>query len=347
MPDLPNPWSVPTLTEQHYVQLAAQHRLSSVDTPLRASPNFQTHGLLVGHHDFERWLAVAQEGRDVALVSGFMTSGFLHLGSLTVLTQMAYYQRHYGARLFIPIADLEAACVRGTAAPDRRKLVSDFLRHFWAAGIDVENSQIYLQSRNLTVLQYALLFTGMVDLPDMERLYDRRLTLGEAFTSLVMAADICLPSAQGCEATLITLGLDEISHLVLTKALLGMLEQQPPRTTYHRLLTGLNGSKMGKSLPENSIMLLDTADSVAGKLRSLSCMRVPARQHPAFNILEWFAPDGIDLQRMYDDWPNTSDDTIELAVDVTTDLLENHRARYEEFDPTEMAEQLIGGLEYV
>jgi len=35
----------------------------------------------------------------VALVSGFMTSGFLHLGSLTVLKQMAYYQKEYGAEV--------------------------------------------------------------------------------------------------------------------------------------------------------------------------------------------------------------------------------------------------------
>ena len=204
-----NPWQIPTLTEKHYNYLRKLYNLAEMNFKLKNNPNFIKRNLIIGHDNFGKWIKKAEQGKKVALVSGFMTSGFLHMGSLAVLEQMVYYQNKYNANVIIPIADLEAMCVRKTKGSDLKKIIVEFLAHFFAAGLNPDKTKLYLQTKNLDVLKEAALFTSKIDIPELEKIYDRRLTLAEAFSSLVMAADILIPQIEGYEATLITLGIDE------------------------------------------------------------------------------------------------------------------------------------------
>ena len=188
-----NPWKIPLLTPETYKNLKDFYFLKDVKIKLRDNPSFLRRNLIIGHDNFPDWIKKAEEGKKVALVSGFMSSGFLHLGSLTILKQMAYYQREYGATVIIPIADLEAICVRKIKESEIKEIIIDFIAHFFAAGLSPERTLIYLQTRNLGIMREAGLFTGRIGMEELEKIYDRKLILGEAYSSLVMAADILLP----------------------------------------------------------------------------------------------------------------------------------------------------------
>jgi len=345
-----NPWKIPTLTHQHYEFLKKEYGLVDVNFELKNNPTFIRRNLIVGHDNFDNWIKKAKECKKIALVSGFMTSGFLHLGSLTVIKQMAYYQKEYGAEIIIPIADLEAMCVRKTDYSKVKNIITEFLAHFFAAGLDPKKTKIYLQTKNNNVLKEAALFTSKIDMLQLEKVYDRRLTLAEAFSSLVMAADILVPQKEGYEATLITLGIDEISHFILTKNMISILgdEFYPPSITYNRILTGLNGSKMGKSIPENSILLTDNFNIVKEKLLKLKDKELDLCNNTGFNILEWYSEEDILLNKILELENGNKIEANNLAIDesikLCKDLLKKHQKAYKDNFGTakKIAEKLIG-----
>lgn len=327
-----NPWKIPTLTQEKYNELVSYYALKPFNFKLRRNPIFARRGLIVGHDNFLKWLRKAEDGENVALVSGFMTSGFLHLGSLAVIKQMAYYQKEYDAEVIIPIADLEAICVRKTDKSKIKEILIDFLAHFFAAGLSPNNTTLYLQSGNLEVLKQAGLFTGKVNLEDLDKIYDRRLSLGEAYSSLVMASDILCPQNSGCKGTLITLGIDEISHFVLVKQLIPLLGDNfyLPSITYNKILTGLNGSKMGKSMPENSIPLFDKPEVAKAKLLKLKNRDMELSQNTAFNILEWYCEDDSIITKILE-IPNrieANNLAVEEACNVVEHVLIKHQQSY-------------------
>lgn len=132
-----NPWKIPTLTPEHYNFLKRMYNLKDVNFSLKDNPNFIKRNLLIGHDNFKRWINKAKKKKKVALISGFMTSGFLHLGSLTVLKQMAYYQKKYNADVIIPIADLEAMCVRKNKRILKKVITHKFKLEEFEKAVDV------------------------------------------------------------------------------------------------------------------------------------------------------------------------------------------------------------------
>ncbi|MCK5150021.1 hypothetical protein KAJ87_03805 [Candidatus Pacearchaeota archaeon] len=332
-----NPWKIPTLTSEHYKFLKKTYGLKDLDFLLKSKPNFIKRNLLIGHDNFDEWVNKAKEKKKIALVSGFMTSGFLHLGSLTILKQIAYYQKKYNVDVIIPIADLEAMCVRKTKYSEVKNTIIKFLAHFFAAGLDPKKTKLYLQTKNIKVLREASLFTSKIDMPELEKIYGRKLTLAEAFSSLVMTSDILVPQMDGYEATLIILGIDEISHFILTKEVISLLgdEFYLPSITYNKILTGLNGSKMGKSIPENSILLTDTPKIAKKKLLQLKNKRLDLFQNTAFNILEWYSKEDSILNKIFemekDDKDKANNLAIDEAIKVTNNLLREHRKKCQKY----------------
>lgn len=330
-----NPWKVSSLDEKDYHLLKRQFRLKSFEFNLINSPVFARRKLIIGHDNFDAWLKSAKKNKKVALVSGFMTSGKFHVGSLVVLRQMAYYQERYNARLFIPIADLEAICVRKTDEREVKKVLVEFLAHFHAAGIDINKCDIYLQSRNLDVLRQASIFTKHFKNKDFKRVYSRDLTIGEAFSSLVMVSDILYPQLLGYKNTLITLGIDEINHFILVKEIVKKINSNFifPSITYHKLITGLTGSKMGKSIPENSILLTDSLKAAEDKLASLRDKNLPLAKNAAFNILQWYCTNDFIIEKILAEKNEKERNNlaIDYAIRTIIGILGNHQEKYKKF----------------
>jgi tryptophanyl-tRNA synthetase len=207
---------------------------------------------------------------------------------------MKYYQEEYNANLFIPIADLEALAVRKTEKADVRRILTEFLCHIMAAGIQLNVCKIYLQTSNARALARSLLYAGRITMAELTNIYRREMELGEAVSSLVMASDIADPHRDGMESIPVILGIDEINHFYLAKELIRRMESDCPvvAITYHRMITGLSGSKMGKSLPLNSVRLNETPSSLRQKLsETLPLQSLDGNW--AWDVVAWFADDDV------------------------------------------------------
>ena len=110
------------------------------------------------------------------------------------------------------------------------------------------------------------------------------------------------------------------------------------------MITGLQGSKMGKSIPENSILLTDSLLTIERKLNSLKDKNYPLIRNCAFNILQWFCEDDSLIEQITEerDMKKANNLAIINAIEVTKDLLRQHQKRYEEF--LEEAEKIVPTL---
>jgi tryptophanyl-tRNA synthetase len=144
-----------------------------------------------------------------------------------------------------------------------------------------------------------LLYCSDITLNELKAIYGRELELSEAISGLTMVSDIVEPFHDDVSAVLVTLGIDEINHFSLTRELAKRTAgvSRCPAITYHRMITGLMGSKMGKSLPKNSVRL----DEDPGELRAKLDASAPPPSlegNWAWDVLRWFAEDDASLSEI-------------------------------------------------
>ena len=77
---------------------------------LNEVPDFYTfkNGLMYSHRDFELFYKKAKNGTKSAIVSGFNASATMHIGHAAVFDTNLFFQKEFGANVFIPISDDES-----------------------------------------------------------------------------------------------------------------------------------------------------------------------------------------------------------------------------------------------
>ena len=285
-------WKVNGKWAPVYKKLREEFRLSKFNSnESMISANFIDRNLIIGQEFFGRWLDKAKKG-EAALVSGFAPSGTPHLGTLCVFKQMAYYQKNYNAKLFIPIADLEAIYVRHTAFKDVKANTINLLAHLAASGISLKKSNIYLQSNNLHTLEKTFMLANNLSISEFNSMYGRHKNLGHMLSALLMVSDILFPLNKGYDAVLVPIGIDEIKHIKLTRKLAKRLGIDTfPSATYADLIPGLFNSKMSKSVSENSIALSENPEIAERRVR-LAISKNTVGLYYA--LTRWFSSDNED-----------------------------------------------------
>ena len=212
------------------------------------------------------------------VVSGMRPTGKLHLGHLVgALGKWADLQADYDCMYFV--ADWHALT---SEYADTSKLTSyayDNVADWVAAGIDPEQSTLFVQSLVPEHAELYLLLSMVVPIPWLERvptykeqmdqLSDRDLsTIGFLGYPLLQGADVIIYGAN-----YVPVGEDQVPHLELTREVVrrfqgfyGELfpEPQPLLTRFPRL-PGLDNRKMSKSYA-NTIDLSDDAETVRKKV---------------------------------------------------------------------------------
>lgn len=266
-------WRVEGKWLPDYGKLRRQFALERFDFALEGErEGFLMNHLVIGHKFFGTWLKDAKMGK-AALVSGFTPSGTPHIGTLCIFKQMAYYQRRYGVKLYVPIADLESRYIRNTGSTAIKFNTINLLSHLSASGVDLRNAVVYLQSDNAPTLRKTLELASIMNETTLHSIYGRKVGMQEALSGLLMASDILLPLDKGSHSVLVTLGIDEIGYVKFSHKLADTLGiRNFPSVTYTDLVPGITCAKMSKSQKENSIALSENpaaasrkvADSVAG-----------------------------------------------------------------------------------
>ena len=212
------------------------------------------------------------------VVSGMRPTGKLHLGHLVgALGKWADLQQDYACLYFV--ADWHALTSDYAETRELTSYAYDNVADWIAAGIDPEESTIFIQSLVPEHAELYLLLSMVIPIPWLERvptykeqieqLSDRDLsTLGFLGYPLLQAADVIMYRAQ-----YVPVGEDQVPHLELTREVVrrfqgffGELfpEPQPLLTRFPRL-PGLDNRKMSKSYG-NTIDLSDDATTVRKKV---------------------------------------------------------------------------------
>ncbi|MBW9220829.1 tryptophan--tRNA ligase [Methanothermococcus sp. SCGC AD-155-M21] len=231
--------------------------------------------VIFGHRDFENIIKSINEKKKFAVVSGMMPSGKMHFGHKMIVDQLIYYQR-YNVKIHIPIADLEAYWARGMDFEKTKKLaIEEYITNYIALGLNLEDTDIYLQSKKEVVKDLSLRLAKRVNFSEMRGIYgfSGDTNIGHIFAPILQVADILHPQLEEKLPVLVPVGIDQDPHIRLTRDIAGRSKDFnfiPPSSTYHRFITGLLGGKMSSSKEDTAIFLSDKP-SKSLKKKVMSC----------------------------------------------------------------------------
>ena len=250
------------------------------------------------------------------VVSGMRPTGKLHLGHLVgALRQWAELQSTYDCMYFV--ADWHALTSEYADTDELTSYAYDNVADWIAAGIDPEQSTLFVQSLVPEHAELYVLMSMVVPIPWLERVptYKEQIehlaekdlsTIGFLGYPLLQGADIVIYKAQH-----VPVGEDQVAHLELVREVVrrfhgfyGELfpEPQPLLTRFPRL-PGLDNRKMSKSY-RNTIDLSDDAEAVQKKVMRMYTdpKRIRAdipgtvEGNPVFLYHDAFNPDEVEVE---------------------------------------------------
>jgi len=295
---------------------------------LPGNPNF-INGLAASYN-FNRIAPLIENKNRFAVVSGFGVTGEMHLGSKLLIDQLAYYQK-LGGKLFLPIADFDGIVVKGKSQQFIKRHTLNFLRHFKAGGIDLKKCEIYTQLGNRSVTSMALQFLKKISEEDYRGVYGDY-SLKEFIALLVTVADMLYPQTIGFNNTLIVVSMDEKKHIDFCYKVISKEGNRfkKPTATFQKPLLGLSGEKMGKSLPEETIYLLDSPEKARKKFWERALIdKIHPENCRVFNLYQLFFLKSIqDIKKIKSNC-NKRENVCNICKRECANILKNYLENYQ------------------
>ncbi len=215
------------------------------------------------------------------IMSGMRPTGNLHLGNyFGALENWVKLQNEY--ECYFSIVDWHALTTGYEDTKDLRDNIIGVAADWISAGIDPENSTIFVQSGIKEISELHLLLSMIVPLSWLERcptykdqlvqLREKNIaTYGFLGYPNLQAADILIHRAE-----VVPVGEDQLAHLELSREIarrfnhiFGETFPEPQaKLNQIKLLPGLDGRKMSKSY-NNTIALSDSPEIIIEKVRSM------------------------------------------------------------------------------
>ncbi|MCX8197876.1 MAG: tryptophan--tRNA ligase [Candidatus Micrarchaeota archaeon] len=264
-----DPWS----SEQQidYSRLFEEFGMSRMDRGILGKLGFHLaeRGILFAHRDLDLWLKEAEEGQEVAVMSGIKPSSEFHLGSKLTADELVFFQKKFKAKVFYCIADLEAYADNGIPLEQSHETAVSNLADLLALGLDEKNAHIYKQSEEKRVMQMAYIFSKRATPAMLRAIYGER-SLSLYFAALAQVGDILLPQHKdfgGPKRVLVPVGADQDPHIRFARDIAFKERLVQPSAVYHKIIRSLKGeSKMSKKDPSSMLSLSDSLEDARKKL---------------------------------------------------------------------------------
>ena len=311
--------------------------------------------------------------RESRALTGVRPTGELTIGNyLGAIQPVVKMQEEFEGPVSVFVADIHGLTDQEPQTVSATRLVA--ARALLAAGIDTSRTSMYLQSQVVSQTLYlANLFDRHITPAELERvptLKDKikdgqgasKANLSLFRYPILMAADIAIQ-----DATHVPVGEDQLSHLELTRRLVRRFNAryatdddilvEPESLTRKALrIAALNArdGKMSKSRPQSAILLRDTKDEVARKVKKAQTalpgeMNETLESH--FMIAELLStePAGIDevsaLRKAHLDGEMVMADFKTILTDRLNSFLADFHNRYENIGDKEVKLALTDGGE--
>ena len=312
--------------------------------------------------------------REPKALTGVRPTGELTIGNyLGAIQPVVNMQEEFDGPIGVFVADIHGLTDQEPKTVSATRLVA--ARALLAAGVDTSRTSIYLQSQieNQT-LYLANLFDRHTTPAELERVPTLKDKLKNDHSAsnvnlslfrypVLMAADIAIQ-----DATHVPVGEDQLSHLELTRRLVrrfntkydatsdGILVEPKSLARKSLRIAALNArdGKMSKSRPKSAILLRDSADEVAKKVRKAQTA-LPGEMNDTldshFMVAELLSTDSEDkdevlnLKKAHLDGEMVMADFKNLLTDRLNDFLTDFRDRYENIDEKDVKLALAEGGE--
>ena len=215
------------------------------------------------------------------LISGIQPSGKLHIGNyLGALKNFVELQNSGKYKCFFFVADYHSITEEFNPA-EKREAVREILLDYLAAGINPEESTIFVQSALPAHTELAWILSTIAPLGDLERMTQfkdkstsapQNVNVGLFTYPILMAADILL-----YDANAVPVGEDQLQHLELTRTLArkfnkkfgkAFVEPKPLLTKTSRVMRLDDPKKkMSKSRPAGCLFLDDAPEEMRSKIK--------------------------------------------------------------------------------
>ncbi len=283
---------------ESYEKLFSQFGIQPIDnnilSMLPQKHRFFSRKIIFGHRDFDKWLKAYKNGEKVAVLTGLMPSGHVHLGHLMVFEELRFYQE-IGVHVSVAIADAEAYAVRRIPRKKLMEYAREYIMYAYAIGLDPKKTRIYFQTNSDTPYYRLIqMFSRKVSMAEMEAIYGELepSKIVAAFTQVADILHLQLPEYGGYKWVLVPVGADQDPHLRLTRDIADRFENElglkRPASTYHKFIRGLDGNKMSSSKPEYAIFLSDDEETIRSKvMKALTGGRATAEEQRKYGGEPW------------------------------------------------------------
>ena len=270
------PWDVTgevdydRLIKEFGTSLLSQNILSK----LRSPHSLLKRGLYFSHRDFDLWLADAQSGKKVSILTGRGPSEKMHLGHLIPFLLAKSLQDAYNCNVYIPISEDEKFFVKKTLSfKDAKSFAEDNLLDILALGFRQSRTFVIKDFSYPHLYPQASQIAKLLTYSEAKAVFGLKpeTNLGWTFYPAVQAAHILLPQfIEGAHKTLVPVGIDQDPFIRLTRdiATHSSLNFTKPEAIHSKFLPSLKGgAKMSSSDEENSLIYLsDSPEEIKKKI---------------------------------------------------------------------------------
>ncbi|ERG90184.1 MAG: tryptophanyl-tRNA synthetase [Haloquadratum walsbyi J07HQW1] len=210
-----DPWGSSTVSD--YQKLFTEFGIETFDDVLPAVPNphyLMRRGVIFGHREYSPVAEALRNDDPAAVLSGFMPTGDPHIGHKLVFDEIIWHQQR-GADAYALIADLEAHAARGLSWSEIDDHARDYLLSLLALGFDPESGELYRQSGNRELQDFAFELGSQANFSEFEGIYgfDSETNVAYMQSVITQMADILYPQLEEPKPTVIPVGPDQDPHV--------------------------------------------------------------------------------------------------------------------------------------
>jgi tryptophanyl-tRNA synthetase len=216
-----DPWGSSTVSD--YRKLFDEFGIESFEDVLSEVPDphyLMRRGVIFGHRDYGPVARAMRNDEPFAALSGFMPTGDPHIGHKLVFDEIIWHQER-GGDAYGLIADLEAHAARGLSWAEIDEHTESYLLSLLALGFDPAEGELYRQSENRELQDFAFELGIEANYSEFEAIYgfDGETDVSHMQSVVTQMADILYPQLEEPKPTVIPVGPDQDPHVRLARDL--------------------------------------------------------------------------------------------------------------------------------